>query len=874
MAEEESKQEEEKLDFTPEGEAIGYISLDQARVIALRHARDNTEFYGSRYARMELSWDVLAEEEREDYYYIRLSYRPARGFRGEPGVELFTIDKAGPIELRQVLAEPQPITRLTPVLVAGGAVLAAAGIIGGLAGAGVFSSSPAPIDQPAPQAAAPVSVAVTPDAAVILVSPQGNVTVRLDAGTVDSPSQMTYRPLSSSEIPVLLASFKATGTAFDISADTVFLKPITIIVRISEADATLAGNDESNIAIQHHQNGSWELLPTEVDFSTSTATVQVDHLSLFALTIRRQQPTPVPVLAPTATAVPSPTPAPSPSPTPTSAPTPTAVPVPTAMPVPMAALLPTSTPAPVATATAVPTPTPTRVPTPTTVRRYLLETAVGPANLGSIRVLPASLDERYPAGTLVAVTARCDVGFITWAGDVPGGISPFSSSITVTMDRDRVLVASCAEPLPTETPTPSPTPEPRYKLSINGFAIGPGQGTMAVGNGTIILSQPPDAGGTYVRDTLLTLRADTGGLGAQVIWTGVDSETGFKATVQMIRTRNISVMISPSRQPTPTPTPLPQLILPGTIIPTPTPVPTIGPTPTPTPTLAPGVTPTITPTPTPAPTPTPTPTPTAGGRIAFTSDRDGNTEIYSMNADGSGLTRLTNNPSSDEGPQWSPDGSKVVFHSFRDGNWEIYVINSDGSGEMRLTNNGAEDAHASWSPDGSKIVFASQRDGNDEIYAMNSDGTAIINVTNHSARDSAPAWSPDGGKIAFASLRDGNWEVYSMDADGSNQVRLTNSPGVDEGPAWSPDGSRIAFYSDRDGNLQIYIMNPDGSGQTRLSNNSVDDFQPTWSPDGTKLAYSSTRDGHYQVYSMDADGGNQVRWTNTSGFDGVPDWGP
>ena len=65
--------DDEKLEFTPEGEAIGYISLDQARVIALRHARDNTDFYGGRYARVELSWDVLAEEEREDYYYIRVS---------------------------------------------------------------------------------------------------------------------------------------------------------------------------------------------------------------------------------------------------------------------------------------------------------------------------------------------------------------------------------------------------------------------------------------------------------------------------------------------------------------------------------------------------------------------------------------------------------------------------------------------------------------------------------------------------------------------------------------------------------------------------------------------------------------------------------
>ena len=98
---------EEKLEFTPEGETPGYISLDQARVLALQHARDNREIYG-RYAEREMVWEELSAEESEDYYRVRLSYRPARAFRGRPGVEQFTIDKMGPIELRQVVSEPRP----------------------------------------------------------------------------------------------------------------------------------------------------------------------------------------------------------------------------------------------------------------------------------------------------------------------------------------------------------------------------------------------------------------------------------------------------------------------------------------------------------------------------------------------------------------------------------------------------------------------------------------------------------------------------------------------------------------------------------------------------------------------------------------------
>ena len=123
-----------------------------------------------------------------------------------------------------------------------------------------------------------------------------------------------------------------------------------------------------------------------------------------------------------------------------------------------------------------------------------------------------------------------------------------------------------------------------------------------------------------------------------------------------------------------------------------------GPVGTPTPTPTP--TPTSTPTPAPTATPTPTPTPTPGpsGRIAFDSNRNGNYEIYVMNADGTGQTKITNNSANDLVPAWSPDGSRIAFDSYRDGNFEIYVMNADGSGQTRITNNTANDESPDWSP--------------------------------------------------------------------------------------------------------------------------------------------------------------------------------
>ena len=138
MAEDESKQDEEKLKFTPEGETYGYISLDQARVRAIEHARDNREFYGPHYSQMELVWEVVSQEESEDYYDITLSFRPATGFSGKPGVEQLTIDKTGPITLRQILSQPRSDTRRKAILAGLGLAAVVVAVVGGLAGAGCF----------------------------------------------------------------------------------------------------------------------------------------------------------------------------------------------------------------------------------------------------------------------------------------------------------------------------------------------------------------------------------------------------------------------------------------------------------------------------------------------------------------------------------------------------------------------------------------------------------------------------------------------------------------------------------------------------------------------------------------------------------------
>lgn len=271
-------------------------------------------------------------------------------------------------------------------------------------------------------------------------------------------------------------------------------------------------------------------------------------------------------------------------------------------------------------------------------------------------------------------------------------------------------------------------------------------------------------------------------------------------------------------------------------------------------------------------------------KILFTSNRDGNEEVYLMNFDGTNQTRLTYDVAYDGDATWSPDGTQIAFTSDRDGNPEIYIMNADGSDVKRLTNDPGVDNSPEWSPDGSMIAFNTTRfgSGSSEIFRRNINvgETWGLNPTRltfaietHSAKaNNFIAWSPDGLQIAFESDRDrDDPEIYLINAvDGSNMQRLTYTRALDEVPSWSPDSKQILYSTDivgepHNGNYEIYIMNRDGSNKTRLTHSEGQDTNPSMSKDKKYVVFESYRDGHPELYRMDADGSNVTKLTNYTG---------
>jgi Tol biopolymer transport system component len=263
------------------------------------------------------------------------------------------------------------------------------------------------------------------------------------------------------------------------------------------------------------------------------------------------------------------------------------------------------------------------------------------------------------------------------------------------------------------------------------------------------------------------------------------------------------------------------------------------------------------------------------GKIAFVRNAD----IFTINADGTNETNITNNPAGDGEPNYSPDGANIIFSTNRDGNSEIYRINADGTNPVRLTNNAVADFSPEYSPGGASIVFVSNRDGNDEIYKMNADGSNQVRLTNNTSPDRSPAFSPDGSKIIFVNSPGfpNQANLWTMNADGANQQPIAPPTGISPAyarPSYSPDGSKIIFTYTPDTTSQFmttWTMNADGTNRAQFPGGGG--LLATYSPDGSKIVYTCCQfDNSHRVRTSNAGGGSERILTPSNTGNTSPDW--
>jgi Tol biopolymer transport system component len=311
------------------------------------------------------------------------------------------------------------------------------------------------------------------------------------------------------------------------------------------------------------------------------------------------------------------------------------------------------------------------------------------------------------------------------------------------------------------------------------------------------------------------------------------------------------------------------------------------------------------------------------------------------NTAGEGMVQLTSDPGIDTNGVWSPDGQRIAWSSDRSGEFQIWTMNNDGSDKRQITNGHAAHGWPQWSPDGTLLAYwgFDENSGLSTISICNADGTDVFVLVESQGKLDRPAWHPDGNYIAYAAQDQDNWDIWVAATDGSRFYRMTHDAQMETNPLWSPDGLSIAYkvapnkaynltienfinvengfenpeYHIWDGikSIQMNDWSPDGqyitytaeavtnaSGEDRVSYLAVvedvslsgskvsgtplvlsrgmtlGDRGPRFSPDGSQIVFWAWDQAYRATLWLASTDGSNTRRLTTDGFDMYPAWHP
>lgn len=258
----------------------------------------------------------------------------------------------------------------------------------------------------------------------------------------------------------------------------------------------------------------------------------------------------------------------------------------------------------------------------------------------------------------------------------------------------------------------------------------------------------------------------------------------------------------------------------------------------------------------------------SGRRIVFASTRHNmQPDLYFKSIDGVAVTQLTSDPAADIQPTFNVDGSRVAFSSDRAGNWDIWVMGVNGDPPVQITHELSDDIHPSWSPDGQQIVYSSFSfvGGQWELWIADATAGGTRKFIGYGL---FPEWSPAGDMIVYQRARERGsrrfsvWAIRLRDGEPRYPTELASSPRhAFILPTWSPDGAQIAVtgvaesHVDLSGApmgtevMDIWLLAADGRGRVRLTDGHSVNFAPVFGPDG-RVYFSSHRAGHDNIWSV------------------------